>query len=485
MANEQPENVQALMETVQGLAQTVQLLLQQVQQNNNPQQVGPITDFYHTDQAFDLSRSSSAYAYGEACKGLPEESKWRGNPSDVAPWITSLRNLCSSRGLDRPLTSVIRIDLPAEAGANPAPAVAKDLFSLQVTLEEATRARAFRDNSGNARAIQNSRILFEIIKASIGEPLYSSIFREVVPEDGPTLFVMVTRRSSVTALSTAMNAEEQLKTLDPSSFKFDLIAVNTKITQLFDQAAIVMPLSDAKKRICILSIYNKIKEPSEWHQWVSRMTENIEDSTPANVISPDDLMAKAETKVSNIQQMPTNPWKQASTITQWQQVVALVNKKNLSSTTNPKGNRRTNPTKPEKDGENDDPNATQKRYPPFVTHWKDKSSGKSYKKGDTKQWEGETWYYCPCKHRPKNNRWHKHKPQVCTVLKRYEQGQTNSESSSGTSNRNSNRGQETPSTSSSKPKDKTLSKAFLSAMLNETSDPDLQEKYAQALHDLE
>ena len=86
--------------------------------------------------------------------------------------------------------------------------------------------------------------------------------------------------------------------------------------------------------------------------------------------------------------------------------------------------KRTAPTKEDttsKD-ENADANSNKKpRYPPFCRHFKTSTDENAtlYKVGDTKQWDGSTWYFCDCPNHKDKLRWHSHKPEVCRTRKRW------------------------------------------------------------------
>ena len=68
-----------------------------------------------------------------------------------------------------------------------------------------------------------------------------------------------------------------------------------------------------------------------------------------------------------------------------------------------------NPTKPKPSSRQSTKTMEKdKKNPPFAT-----SSGKL---GDTKQWNGKTYYWCPANH--KHSHWHTHKVEECNTYKK-------------------------------------------------------------------
>ena len=68
-----------------------------------------------------------------------------------------------------------------------------------------------------------------------------------------------------------------------------------------------------------------------------------------------------------------------------------------------------NPTKPKSSsGQSTKTTEKDKKNPPFAT-----SPGKL---GDTKQWNGKTYYWCPANH--KHSHWHTHKVEECNTYKK-------------------------------------------------------------------
>ena len=55
--------------------------------------------------------------------------------------------------------------------------------------------------------------------------------------------------------------------------------------------------------------------------------------------------------------------------------------------------------------------------PPFMTHWKDASTGVKYKVGETKEHGGRTFYYCDASTYLNKLKWHTHAVDTCRVRK--------------------------------------------------------------------
>ena len=55
--------------------------------------------------------------------------------------------------------------------------------------------------------------------------------------------------------------------------------------------------------------------------------------------------------------------------------------------------------------------------PPFMTHWKDASTGVKYKVGDTKEHGGKMFHYCDAPTHLNKMKWHAHVIESCRVRK--------------------------------------------------------------------
>ena len=55
------------------------------------------------------------------------------------------------------------------------------------------------------------------------------------------------------------------------------------------------------------------------------------------------------------------------------------------------------------------------KFPPFVKHFKTSNAvdAKHYIIGDSKVWEGHTWYLCDCPTHKDKTKWHTHKMEYC------------------------------------------------------------------------
>ena len=92
--------------------------------------------------------------------------------------------------------------------------------------------------------------------------------------------------------------------------------------------------------------------------------------------------------------------------------------------TNPKAHRLPKKESTSKSPSKDKDKEKEKKGPPFAH--------KEGKLGDTKQWKGKTYYYCPANH--KHSHWHTHKVEECNTYKKMIKQQNDNVSSSSSNN---------------------------------------------------
>ena len=63
------------------------------------------------------------------------------------------------------------------------------------------------------------------------------------------------------------------------------------------------------------------------------------------------------------------------------------------------------------------------KFPPFVKFFKSSSGDDAvkFKIGDSKVWNGETWYFCDCPNHREKHKWHPHKPEDCRTRKKWKE----------------------------------------------------------------
>ena len=71
-------------------------------------------------------------------------------------------------------------------------------------------------------------------------------------------------------------------------------------------------------------------------------------------------------------------------------------------------------SKPDSDASEDNKRA-KNVFPPFVKHFKtsNDTDATSYKLGDSKTWQGATWYFCDCPNHRDRHKWHTHTHETC------------------------------------------------------------------------
>ena len=229
-------------------------------------------------------------------------------------------------------------------------------------------------------------------------------------QDGPSLFKRMVDMTAASSLQVSMQAIRQLQDLDPAEHKFNIASINTKATQLFTLATTTArALSDAERTQFLLNAYNRIKQPAVWSTWVSNKIEQFDDGTLTtvnNIPVYQSLMNAAVNKATKIiSSDDIAHWRSTSVE---EDVVAM-----LAAANKPASAKRAPPNKAPTDP-SDIGTAQKPKLPPFVRHFKASAADDStkFKVGDTKVFEGATWYFCDARHRT-NIRWHKFPASEC------------------------------------------------------------------------
>ena len=84
-------------------------------------------------------------------------------------------------------------------------------------------------------------------------------------------------------------------------------------------------------------------------------------------------------------------------------------------------NKRKPAAKP--DAATDDSNKRNRsdKFPPFVKHFRTSNAADAapYKLGDSKTWQGDTWYFCDCPTHRDRHKWHTHSHDTCRTRIRW------------------------------------------------------------------
>ena len=235
------------------------------------------------------------------------------------------------------------------------------------------------------RAKQNS---YECLMASITEEAKSALAsrEQDFHEDGPSLFFHM-----VSQLFTATFSNAQV--------------THNNLSEASSAGGTIM---DQEILYFQFKVYKKIKAPVEWTTHILFLESTVA-STPG--YTPETLFNEIQAKYTTL--LNQGLWK-PSDKTPEEQTLAMVAQQQQAK----KGSN--NPTKSK-------PNSTQgtkptdkdKKNPPFANS--------PSKLGDTKQWIGKTYYWCPANH--KHSHWHTHKVEECNTYKKMmkEQNKSNND----------------------------------------------------------
>ena len=191
------------------------------------------------------------------------------------------------------------------------------------------------------------------------------------------------------SLQLSMLAFRQILEFDPVTCNFNISAVSTKLTHLFVLATTNQrQLGELEHIQHVLTAYARIKQPEQWASWVRLQIDRFEESLLTTCQS---FMNSAAIKYVKIAS-PNSGFGGSSTTLQEDIVVmvsAVSSKRKAPTLPRSKTSGKTS---------NGDKKSTMEKSPPFVCHYKSAPGpeGTTYKVGDTKTWEGQTYYYCRC-----------------------------------------------------------------------------------------
>ena len=104
----------------------------------------------------------------------------------------------------------------------------------------------------------------------------------------------------------------------------------------------------------------------------------------------------------------------ASTTSVQEDIVAMLAKKTKTKT-------KTKNSKRKREDDDDDDDKSKASLPPWIKHWQHTVDGVKvkYKVGDSKKWQGETWYFCDYPNHRDRAKWHTHSAETCRTRKRW------------------------------------------------------------------
>ena len=273
------------------------------------------------------------------------------------------------------------------------------ITDLQV--EAARAARNAKDAS--PRAKQNSQMMYECLMASITEEAKSTLASrdQDFHDDGPSLFFHVVSQLFTATFPNAQATRDNLSDFNLKWFRYDVIQVNNYISSavmtLKAASSAGGTITDQEILYFQFKVYKKIKAPAEWTTHILFLESTVT-STPG--YTPETLFNETQAKYTTL--LNQRLWK-PSDKTPEEQTLAMVSQQQQVK----KGSN--NPTKSK-------PNSTQGAKPTEKNKKNAPFENSPGKLGDTKQWNGKTYYWCPANH--KHSHWHTHKVEECNTYKK-------------------------------------------------------------------
>ena len=354
-----------------------------------------VFDSFTADQPFNLNTRLGSQAYSDLA--APLDNVWNGEVSTFPTFIVDLTLRAKKGKWNAPAPhGILEID-------------GHDILTEYSSITDA-QITAARTNRTNHRAIQNSKVMFECISSSIEGDVRNNIFNQVtnIPEheDGIALFKKFTTFTTIASVQLSLISLENILSFNPFDCKFHIPTINTKLINLFSLATTRTRILDDSERIQhTLNAYSKILQPEVWAQWVRNKIDSFEDG---NITVCQDFMNSAAIKYAKIGGMKGGF--KGSVHTVHDDIVALLATKNQSSKRKRQEDEvEVNDTKLKKDKKDD--------APPFIKHFKCGTTGKLYEVGDTKDFKGNTYYFCNAPNHRFKTKWHKHHPDKCRLRK--------------------------------------------------------------------
>jgi hypothetical protein len=354
-------------------------------------------DPIHEDAPFDLSSRSGADAYSRVCAKLDES--WDGDVSKFAGFVIALQLRARDANWDAtPPFGILQIEDPND------PTKSYHLFSEYHRLTEPAIAQAAAART-DIRAKQNATALYRTLRLSLEGSVKSTMLHQTgnlqTNEDGVSFFFRLTQLTAVASLQLSMLSWKKIMEFDPTEYQFNIPVINTQLNELFIMAATVQrPLDEYARVEYVLQVYDRIKRPEQWVQWVQTQFTLIRSGV--GIHSSQAFMNNATIIYSEITQRQQGKFN-GSTVTmqgELENIVALIAKKNVK------------PAAAAAAGGSDSSDDTAKRQrtakPPFSRHFKhSKEPGATpYKIGDTKMWNNETYYFCDYPNHRDRLHWH-------------------------------------------------------------------------------
>lgn len=395
-------DAEATAQAFANIAATLQLLQAAIGGAQPAAAHAPLYDLFDNGTPFDMNSRAGSSAMSIASAALSE--KWDGSATKLPTFLLSLKQRAQDVKWDAPAPHGILM-FPDNDGNNCN--LLDSYHSISpVTIEQVRAARTDFRSSQNSRAMFSC--LFQSIEGDIRSVLFEQDGNTPAHQDGPTLFKRIVDMTATSSLQVSMQAIRQLQDLDPSDYKFNIAALNTKATQLFTLATTTArALSDAERTQFLLNAYNRIKQPAVWATWVSNKIEQFDDGHLVSVNNIPVYQALMNAAVHKATKIITGDdagtWRSTSVEEDVVAMLAAVKKVPATKRIKAEDSTAVNP----------DP-AVKPKLPPFARHFKTSPAkdAPKFAVGDTKVFEGVTWYFCDAQHRT-NIRWHKFPASEC------------------------------------------------------------------------
>ena len=376
---------------------------------SNPPVRPIVLDPFTGGYLFDLSTRSGSAAYELLSK--PLDDPWDSTVDTFPVFIIALR-LRASKGKWNAIRPNDTTPVPSNILTIKGHHILTDYHYVSTS-----DIKSAYTNRRDDRAIQNASALFKCLESSVTGDLKATIFTQSgnLPgnEDGISLFKLLTSLTNVASLQLSMISFNNIIMFDPAIYKFSIPSINSKLINLFMLVTTnTRALLDAEKIQHTINVYNKIKQPEVWAQWVRNEVDNFEEG---KILICQDFMNSALVKYNRIIGEHGSTFHGSSTTVQ-QDIVAML-ARTVSTTMRPRTSRVTATTA--RKSRKETVSNSSRTLPPFAKFFKAPISDGSveYKVGDTKDWNGTTWYYCDAPTYRDRIKWHTHPTTECRTRK--------------------------------------------------------------------
>ena len=346
--------------------------------------------------AIDLSSRTGTSLFQKGSEALA--SKFTGKVEDLHLFLADLKDHSETCRWNSTTHGIISITITGTTYN-----LLDDYGKVNATQIEA--ARVARVGAGDIRARQNAQMMYECLKNSITDDAKSALAsRELnFHEDGPTLFFHIVNQLFTATFSNAQATHDKLAEFHPKRFRYDILQVNSfihaAVKTLKAASTSGGTITDQEILYFQFKIYKKIKAPAEWTSHILFLEATVARNTG---YLPDTLFNEVQSKYTNLSNQGL--WR-PSDKTPEEQTLAMVAQQQQNK---PKGSSSPKKESSSKSSAKDKDKEKEKKEPPFAL--------KEGKLGDTKQWNGKTYYYCPASH--KHSHWHTHKVEECNTYKK-------------------------------------------------------------------